>query len=306
MYDNNMNQMNNGMPNNQPMGQPVQPTQPVQPMNQPMGTPEPVPTPMPMNNNVPGPVQPVQPAPMPQQPVNNFQQPQQPVQPVQQSSYQQVEEPQTNYYQQPYNNQVPINNSTPVKKGNGDGFIVGIVLILLILGVVALLIFNPFEKKYDAPSGGSTPSGSTTPSKNNGSSTTPSGGNNQGSGTIIPQEDKTPTTKTATCTQTVTGNGVKTATDIKITDDGVNTKIHFDYTISRTDGKSYDEAGRQQMANNIKKSVTELYSQFGNITGFKSSLVGGKVLISFDIASESYDDLEGLRDAFVSSGATCK
>ena len=60
------------------------------------------------------------------------------------------------------------------------------------------------------------------------------------------------------------------------------------------------------MANNIKKSVTELYSQFGNITGFKSSLVGGKVLLSFDIVSESDDDLEGLRDAFVSAGATCK
>ena len=123
---------------------------------------------------------------------------------------------------------------------------------------------------------------------------------------LIPQEDKTPTVKTATCTQTVTRNGVKTATDIKMTDDGVNTKIHFDYTISRTDGKSYDEAGRQQMANNIKKSVTELYSQFGNITGFKSSLAGGKVLLSFDIVSASNDDLEGLRDAFASSGATCK
>ena len=275
--NNNMNNGMNNMPNNQPMNQ--NPSMGNAPMN----------NGMPMNNNM---GQPMPQQPMPQQPM--MQQPMpQPVQPQPMG--------------QPMYNEMPNRGPQPMAQpqsgGSNMGLIVGGILLLLIIGAVLIIVLKPFDKDYsDTPSSGgstSTPYGSTSGG---------SGGSSSGGSSGYSGGSTTPKTtyKSYTCSMTTVEQNIKFIINVDVKDTSSNAiKSTIKYTLSKTNGQAFTAKEKDAIAKNIETNVRAVYASYGTISGVKSSLTGGKIVVSATLTASGVTATEFISDASV-SGFTCK
>ena len=318
MNENNFDQMNREPAHTgttsqfgQPMGNPM----PQQPMNN-MPMQEPVP--VPANNNMAQPMG----NPMPQQPMNNsFNQPVQNPMPMDNNMNQPMGQPMNNYnqpmnnnfnqpmnnnYQQPVMNE-PVNNyqqpmyNTPkpvIQKTNNNGFIIGVVFLLLIVGVVLLIVLKPFDKTYE----GTTNTTNTTNTNNNTNNN--SNTNNGGSSSSTPPA----TSKIYTCSNSKIQDGVDFGMTVTLYDNPgavEGTKMDLNYSYSKVNGQAYTTAEKDAITKNVETNLTTSYKEIGTVGAVKSSLSGGKLYVTASaILLHLYP--EDVASGFESEGFICR
>ena len=205
----------------------------------------------------------------------------------------------------PMNNDVPPQapyNPTPNSGNNGGsntGFIIGGVFLLLIIGIVALLILNPFENKtYD---GGNSTSNTTNTTNKTDTSKKDTNTTDNGTTTNTP----TKTNKTYSCNNTMTENGVKIGIRMDFTEDGSDTDMNIKYTYTKSNGQAFTAQEKNTMTNNVDQSLRTSYATYGTVSSVTSSLTNGSVIINAAVHLRNYN-IETLRLESLGQGFTCE
>ena len=288
-----MNNMNGNMNNN--MGMPMDNGMNNMPNNQPMAQNQgmnnvPMNNGMPMNNNMGQP-----------QPMQSQQMPAQPAVPMGQPMDQSMQ-PQTPPGAPMYNgmqNAGPV--SAPIVQpqtgGSNNGLIIGAVFILLIVGVVLLIVLKPFDKDYS----GGTSSGSSSGSSSSGSSGYSGGSSGSSSGSTT----KT-TYKSYTCTSNTTEQNIKFLITVDVKDTSSNSvKATIKYTLSKANGQAFTAKEKDSVSANLEATVRSSFAAYGTVSGVKSSLSGGKIIVQATLTATGITATEFISDA-AEGGFTCR